>query len=163
MARHVTYIDAALKAATGEWGQKAASSRELEHDLLKDIRIDGACAMFWLQTFDTVVDALTTEQVKRHVHRLWQEKHKQIDMFIAEREPKHGPCPKEVQDALERSIDQNVGRCFLSVGRLDYLYIRIDLPEPGTAARKAYDAWMRKQVNASGNTPRGKGKHHVSE
>lgn len=148
---HKPYLETVRQLVSGAWGQDFPTDEAAQKNLLANLDLSGACGLAILNRIDTFIDALTNNAMSRRFASLQSNSSRWIQDWLETREEKHGEAPKEVRDWLLRGVHQCIGRDvkYGNIPSGDHFWI--ELPEKGTASRKAYDNWMRRKIKPANN------------
>lgn len=142
---HIEYVDAANRAATGQWGREFSSTDEAVRRLLANVDMSGACLLSLVRTLNVVIKAISEDYISSRLDSLRTLVDKAISEFVDEREKAHGPCPDEVMYHLKNQAMETIGRRLLwGNGAIPNYVGCLTIPPKGTKARAAYDKWMKR-------------------
>lgn len=133
--------------ARGTWGREYDDDGDARKaNLLANADLSGACLLALLQRADKILLAIADGVITDRCQELKGLADGEVDSWLADRERRHGPCPKSVRKAISGAISEGLGRNIRDWRTLPRYVFSARLPEKGTAARRDYDSWMRRKV-----------------
>jgi hypothetical protein len=140
---HYSYRDVAKRLAKGDWGKDFESQEMAGQAVLGDRGLlAGSCLMALLEKVQLMEDCLVQNRIRQSAKELGLLCEKSIEDFIASRGRKN--CPFSVTQDLRKQAQRHIGFSVMFWEALPTC-VPLHIPEKGSAARKAYDRWMRRK------------------